>query len=121
MPRTATHFSTNTLHKKIHFKWIYAVLLACALLVPVSAHASDNERYKAFPMLGGGTVFIIDTKDGHIWTWTNIGGSNLSSSGNNSQILYRGNVRKNMKQNTTQNKLSPIQIEDQGRINIEVN
>ncbi len=46
----------------------------CSLLLcsPSPAHA-ENERYKAFPMSPGGYVFILDTKEGHIWTWNTAG------------------------------------------------
>ncbi len=69
----------------------------CLLLVPALAHATDNERYKAIPMASGGYVFIIDTREGHAWTWNNAGTGQVSKSGENPRITYQGNVRKNMK------------------------
>lgn len=78
-----------------HFFLISCVIGLCLLVSAKSAFA-ENERYKAFPIIGGGSVFIIDTKEGHIWTWSNTGSSNASSSGKNDNILYQGNIRKNM-------------------------
>lgn len=59
--------------------------------------ASENERYKAIPMASGGYVFIIDTKEGHAWTWSSGGTGGASSNGVNPHIVYQGNVRQNMK------------------------
>ncbi len=69
----------------------------CSLLSlsPCAAHA-ENERYKAFPMSPGGYVFILDTKEGHAWVWSNTGREQVSPSGKNPRIVYQGNVRKNM-------------------------
>ncbi len=67
------------------------------LLMESSAFATENERYKAIPIGMGGYVFIIDTREGHIWTWNNVGGGQTSPSGGNPKVVYQGNVRNNMK------------------------
>ena len=70
-----------------------SLLIAC-LLFPYSSFADENERYKAVP-LGSGGIFIIDSKEGHTWTWSNKGGHNID--GKNSSLVYQGSVRSNMK------------------------
>lgn len=60
------------------------------------AAAGENERYKALPLGPGGPVFIIDTQEGYLWTWTNTGLEETSVSGLNPRIRYQGNVKKNM-------------------------
>lgn len=67
------------------------------LLTAGSAFASENERYKAIPISTGGYVFIIDTREGHMWTWNNAGVGQTSPSGENPKVVYQGNVRNNMK------------------------
>lgn len=86
---------TSAYESKI-FTLICATLLAWALFGPALVQASDNERYKAIPMASGGYVFIIDTREGHAWTWNNAGQGQVSPSGVNPHIVYQGNVRKNM-------------------------
>ena len=58
---------------------------------------AENERYKAIPMASGGFVFILDTREGHAWTWTNSLPGEASKNGENPRITYQGNVRANMK------------------------
>ena len=65
------------------------------------ASASENERYKAIPASPGGPILIIDTKEGHLWTWNNNGVEETDAAGVNPRIRYQGNVRKNMKSPTT--------------------
>ena len=60
------------------------------------ASASENERYKAIPASPGGPILIIDTKEGHLWTWNNNGVEETDAAGVNPRIRYQGNVRKNM-------------------------
>ena len=60
------------------------------------ASASENERYKAIPASPGGPILIIDTKEGHLWTWNNSGVEETDAAGVNPRIRYQGNVRKNM-------------------------
>lgn len=65
------------------------------------AFASENERYKAIPMAAGGYVFILDTREGHAWTWSSGGTGGASANGVNPHIVYQGNVRQNMKGSAT--------------------
>jgi len=60
------------------------------------ASASENERYKAIPASPGGPILIIDTKEGHLWTWNNNGVEETDAAGVNPRIRYQGNLRKNM-------------------------
>ncbi len=45
------------------------------LLLSAGAHADDG-RYQALPLAGaennpgGGRAFILDTRDGHVWVWS---------------------------------------------------
>ena len=75
-------------------------LLLSALLAGVFIQLSggqafaQNERYKAIPMYGGG-IFIIDTREGHTWTWSNNAGK-VSKDGKSERLKYQGNVIKNI-------------------------
>lgn len=71
--------------------------LACCLFFSGNAAASENERYRAIPTAPNGFVLIIDTKEGHLWTWNNNGVGETDAMGVNPRIRYQGNVRKNMK------------------------
>lgn len=66
-----------------------------------SVHAAEAGRYQAVPLegegnaRGGSRVFIIDTQDGHVWTWS---GNELVGSGGNERrygpaFVYHGKVR----------------------------
>lgn len=77
-------------------KYFFLLIVSFVFLDDLSVFASENERYRAFPMATGGYVFILDTREGHIWTWSNTGPEQVSSSGQNPRILYQGNIRKNM-------------------------
>lgn len=50
-------------------------MLLGALLLSGNALA-DDERYQALPLAGadgskgGGRAFILDTRDGHVWIWS---------------------------------------------------
>ena len=68
-------------------------LLVGALFLPYPSFANDYERYQAVP-LGSGGIFIIDSKDGHVWTWSNRGGH--AANGKSLSIEYQGSVRSNM-------------------------
>jgi hypothetical protein len=54
--------------------WMVLGLLA----VSAVAQAADDGRYEAFPLAGvlgskgggGGRAFILDTRDGHVWIWS---------------------------------------------------
>ncbi len=51
------------------------ILLLATLLAAATAQAGD-ERYQALPLAGadggkgGGRAFILDTRDGHVWIWS---------------------------------------------------
>lgn len=53
----------------------YLMLLLMALAAAGAARASD-ERYQALPLAsadggkGGGRALILDTRDGHVWVWS---------------------------------------------------
>lgn len=79
-------------------KWaLWSLLVAGGMLLQPQPACADVERYRPVP-LGGGLVFILDTREGHAWTWQQSPPGNVSSSGESSRIIYQGNVRKNMKQ-----------------------
>lgn len=79
-------------------KWaLWSLLVAGGMLLQPQSACADVERYRPVP-LGGGLVFILDTREGHAWTWQQSLPGNVSSSGESSRIIYQGNVRKNMKQ-----------------------
>lgn len=88
--------SANHLKKFSFYVHTGIFLLGCALWGPAVSHASENERYKALPIANGGYVFILDTREGHAWTWTSAGQGQVSPSGVNPHFVYQGNVRKNM-------------------------
>ncbi len=50
-------------------------ILLGLLALPLTAFAAD-ERYQALPLAGaaggqgGGRAFILDTRDGHVWIWS---------------------------------------------------
>mgnify|MGYP001261941365 CR=1 FL=1 len=52
------------------------ILLATLLTPPVWAHSDDAGRYQALPLAGadggkgGGRALILDTRDGHVWVWS---------------------------------------------------
>lgn len=71
----------------------FSLIIAC-LLLPFPSFADDYERYQAVPF-GNGGIFIIDTKEGHTWTWSNRGGHAVD--GKSLSLEYQGNVRSNMK------------------------
>ena len=78
-----------------------ACLFACGVGWTAAATgiavATENDRYKAIPVAGGGYVFIIDTREGHMWTWNSAAQGQASPSGANPKVVYQGNVRQNMK------------------------
>lgn len=82
----------------------YSLSLAAAMWGVVfftSVHAAETGRYQAVPLesegsaRGGSRVFIIDTQDGHVWTWS---GNELVGGGGNERrygpaFVYHGKVR----------------------------
>lgn len=75
------------------------ILLASMLISP--ALAGDEGRYQALPLAGadggkgGGRAFILDTRDGHVWVWsenelvTSPDGSRRYGAG----FIYQGKLR----------------------------
>ena len=75
---------------------LISTCLAVAWFFLVGGQAfAENERYKAIPMYGGG-IFIIDTREGHTWTWSNSAGK-VSKDGKSERLKYQGNVIKNIR------------------------
>lgn len=50
--------------------------MAMGLLVMAGAALADDGRYQALPLAdasggqGGGRAFILDTREGHVWIWS---------------------------------------------------
>lgn len=80
---------------------IRIVLLAAWLAMPGLPRADDDGRYQALPLAGseggkgGGRAFILDTRDGHVWVWsenelvTAADGSRRYGAG----FIYQGKLR----------------------------
>ncbi len=83
--------------KKISYLCSLTGTIVLGLVATATSALADNERYKAIPMGAGGYVFIMDTRDGHAWTWQSGGQGKVGSDGVNPHIQYQGNVRNNMK------------------------
>lgn len=55
---------------------VSTILLAGLLVLPGLAQADDDGRYQAFPLAGSeagkgsGRAFVLDTRDGHVWVWS---------------------------------------------------
>ncbi|MBN8759289.1 MAG: hypothetical protein ABS91_03170 [Thiobacillus sp. SCN 64-35] len=51
-------------------------LFLLGMLIAAGAAQADDGRYQALPLAGadggkgGGRAFILDTRDGHVWVWT---------------------------------------------------
>lgn len=78
--------------------WTATLIGLCFISV---ANAGETGRYQAVPLESDGNtrgshrVFIIDTQDGHVWTWS---GNELVSSGGNERrygpaFVYHGKIR----------------------------
>lgn len=52
------------------------MLLTAVLAMPGLSGADDDGRYQALPLAGaegskgGGRAFILDTREGHVWIWS---------------------------------------------------
>ena len=67
----------------------------------VGAHAAEIGRYQAIPLegegpaRGGSRVLIIDSQEGHVWTWS--GNELIADSGSGRRygaaFIYQGKVR----------------------------
>jgi hypothetical protein len=72
--------------------------------VPSACWAGDgDERYRAYPF--GAGFLILDTREGHLWTWGGTGG-NVTKNGENDNLSYQGAVRKNMTPAASRNTIS---------------
>lgn len=76
--------------------WFFLMGLLSFLLFFSAAFASENERYRVIPASPSGTILIIDTQEGYLWTWNSNGTEETNAVGVNPRIRYQGNVRKNM-------------------------
>lgn len=75
--------------------------LGFGVAMTITAHAADNGRYQAIPLegeaaaRGGSRVLIIDSQEGHVWTWS--GNELISDSGSGRRygaaFIYQGKVR----------------------------
>ena len=83
---------------------IRAVLIGAVLIGAVGmggAHAAETGRYQAIalegegPARGGSRVLIIDSQEGHVWTWS--GNELIADSGSGRRygaaFIYQGKVR----------------------------
>lgn len=78
-----------------------AGICAWGALLASAAHAADTMRYQAVPLEGEGAargghrVFIIDTHEGHVWTWS--GNELTTNSGKERRygpaFIYHGKLR----------------------------
>lgn len=75
---------------------VWSLLVAGGMLLQPLPACADVERYRPIP-LGGGLVFILDTREGHAWTWQSSIAGGVSAGGETPRIIYQGNVRKNMR------------------------
>lgn len=78
-----------------------ALVLFLMILAATDAARADDARYQALPLAGadsgrgGGRAFILDTRDGHVWIWsenelvTAPDGSRRYGSG----FVYQGKLR----------------------------
>jgi hypothetical protein len=51
-------------------------IVLLGMLTALTAAQADDARYQALPLAGtdgskgGGRAFILDTRDGHVWIWS---------------------------------------------------
>lgn len=77
------------------------LLMGMGVAMTVTAHAADNGRYQAIPLdgeaasRGGSRVLIIDSQEGHVWTWSGNELISDSSSGRRygAAFIYQGKIR----------------------------
>jgi len=69
------------------------LITACCLLAPGVTLAEG--RYQAVPIYNpsdsSGKVLILDTQNGQIWTWTEVGASSSGAAGR--FLIYQGQIR----------------------------
>lgn len=63
--------------------------ISCLLLAMTTAANADNGRYQVEVIQSGSTpqVFMLDTRDGHFWTWTQ------TIRGADQELRYEGKLR----------------------------
>ena len=77
------------------------VLMGLGIAMAVTVHAADSGRYQAISLDGdaasrsGSRVLIIDSQEGHVWTWS---GNELISGSDGERrygaaFIYQGKVR----------------------------
>ena len=79
-------------------KWILVFLF---LLVPLGVFAEEIGRYQVVVIpkvapLDADKVFILDTKEGHMWTWTQYQKIKDASEGGR-YLTYQGKVKPSQK------------------------
>jgi hypothetical protein len=63
---------------KMRTGWMVFGVLALSAAAQASDERADDGRYEAFPLAGvlgskgggGGRAFILDTREGHVWIWS---------------------------------------------------
>jgi hypothetical protein len=73
-----------------HTQKTSAALLSATLLAALGATPADADgRYRAEVIQGGSTpqVFILDSRDGHFWTWTQ------TIRGSDQELRYEGQLK----------------------------
>ena len=76
-------------------------LVAAMALLVATAHAAEGERYQAIALDGdnsshaGSRVLIVDSVDGHVWTWSDNELMPDSGSGRRygTAFVYQGKLR----------------------------
>lgn len=81
-------------------------LAICGAVFTLGVNAADAGRYQAVPIegegpaRGGNRVLIIDSQEGHVWTWSGneLIGDTASGRRYGSAFIYQGRVRPGSKQ-----------------------
>ncbi|MEE9395894.1 MAG: hypothetical protein V3V31_02660 [Methylococcales bacterium] len=82
-------------------KKLLILLVPALILTSKVAFAEENDRYRAVILQQGGgsenraKVFIIDSEDGHMWTWEDKTKFTTKNGqiGFGTQLIYQGKVR----------------------------
>lgn len=80
---------------------LLAWVALCGATMTITAGAAETGRYQAIPLegegaaRGGSRVLIIDSQEGHVWTWS---GNELIADGGSGRrygaaFIYQGKVR----------------------------
>jgi hypothetical protein len=59
-------------------EWVFLGVMALSAAVQAGDERAEDGRYEAFPLAGvlgskgggGGRAFILDTREGHVWIWS---------------------------------------------------